>query len=217
MFYVYEHWRPDRDEPFYVGKGKGGRANIMARRNLHHKAIQQKLHRLGMAVEVRIIFSGLSEQEAFNLEIQRIATWRDAGIDLANKSNGGEGQSHKEGAKIKVSLARKGIPLSEEHKKKLSLAKIGKKQKLEHVLLRSKKLIGNNWNKGKTLPESTKNKMAKKMLGNGFAKGRARSSEHRAAISAAHKGQIITEETRHKMRIASRAREERKRNATLFS
>ena len=27
IFYVYEHWRPDHDECFYVGKGKGGRAN----------------------------------------------------------------------------------------------------------------------------------------------------------------------------------------------
>lgn len=27
-FYVYEHWRPDTDMPFYVGKGTGGRATI---------------------------------------------------------------------------------------------------------------------------------------------------------------------------------------------
>ena len=39
-FYVYEHWRPDRDECFYVGKGKGGRANVMYGRNRHHEAVQ---------------------------------------------------------------------------------------------------------------------------------------------------------------------------------
>jgi len=27
MYYVYEHWRPDKDICFYVGKGKGSRAN----------------------------------------------------------------------------------------------------------------------------------------------------------------------------------------------
>jgi len=217
MFYVYEHWRPDRDEPFYVGKGKGGRANMMARRNLHHKAIQRKLHGLGMSVEVRIIASGLSEREAFEVEIERIAMWRAAGIDLANKSDGGEGWSHKDGAKIKVSLARKGIPLSEEHRKKLSLAKIGKKQTSEHIRARSIKLIGNKWNKGKTLPEGTKQKIKQRMIGNDFAKGSSRSEKHRAAIALAHKGKIISEKTREKMKIAAREREERKRNAALFS
>jgi hypothetical protein len=33
-FYVYEHWRPDVDLPFYVGKGKGGRAWENDRNNL---------------------------------------------------------------------------------------------------------------------------------------------------------------------------------------
>ena len=28
-FYVYEHWRPDLNVPFYVGKGKNGRAKVM--------------------------------------------------------------------------------------------------------------------------------------------------------------------------------------------
>ena len=93
MFYVYEHWRPDRDEPFYVGKGRGGRANLMARRNLHHRAIQAKLHKLGMAVEVKIIADGLSEEDSFRIEKDRIKMWRDLGIDLANKSDGGEGNS----------------------------------------------------------------------------------------------------------------------------
>ena len=26
IFYVYEHWRPDKDTCFWVGKGKGDRA-----------------------------------------------------------------------------------------------------------------------------------------------------------------------------------------------
>lgn len=47
-FYVYEHWRPDKDICFYVGKGKGRRANVMYGRGSHHERIQAKLKRLGM-------------------------------------------------------------------------------------------------------------------------------------------------------------------------
>jgi hypothetical protein len=93
MFYVYEHWRPDRDECFYVGKGKGGRANKMRDRNLHHRAIVKKLSAMGMAVEVRMVATGLDEETAFGIEKQRIAFWRAAGIDLANKTDGGDGVS----------------------------------------------------------------------------------------------------------------------------
>jgi hypothetical protein len=93
MFYVYEHWRPDRDECFYVGKGMGGRANKMRDRNLHHRAIVKKLSALGMAVEVRMVATGLDEETAFEIEVERIAFWRAAGIDLANKTNGGDGVS----------------------------------------------------------------------------------------------------------------------------
>lgn len=216
MFYVYEHWRPDRDEPFYVGKGKGRRANTMIGRNLHHKAIQEKLYRLGMGVEVRIVSSGLSEQEAFELEMARIAMWRGAGIDLANKTDGGEGAGHKEEAKIKVSIARKGKPLSPEHRRKLSAAKLGKKQSAETVASRSLKLVGNQWNKGRKLSEETKRKILFKLLGNKFAKGSVRSDEHKKAIAAAHKGKKISDETREKMKVAAKQREERKRNASFL-
>lgn len=90
-FYVYEHWRLDRDECFYVGKGHGKRAYDMRHRNQHHKAIQSKVLRLGAAIEVRIVSFGLTEQEAFALEIERIEFWVTAGIDLANHTKGGNG------------------------------------------------------------------------------------------------------------------------------
>lgn len=90
-FYVYEHWRLDRDECFYVGKGHGGRAYNMRHRNQHHKAIQAKVSRIGSAIEVRIVSSGLSEQSAFSLEIERIQFWENCGLDLANHTKGGTG------------------------------------------------------------------------------------------------------------------------------
>lgn len=91
MFYVYEHWRTDRDECFYVGKGKGKRAYNMYKRNPFHKAIQKKVAKEGHAIEVKIVASNLTEQEAFALEIERIKFWRDSGADLANFTLGGEG------------------------------------------------------------------------------------------------------------------------------
>jgi hypothetical protein len=217
MFYVYEHWRPDQETPFYVGKGKGRRANLLNNRNDHHKAIQKKLGNLGLAVEVKIVAYGLTEKEAFSIEIQRIAMWRSLGVVLANKTKGGEGESHKDQAKIKVSMARKGKPLSKEHREKLSLAKRGKKQSPETVKIRSEKLKGNKWNKGKFLSDDTKRKLSDIMSGNQFASGSVRSQEHKNAISKAHKGKEISESTRLKMSKAASEREERKRNAALFS
>lgn len=93
VYYVYEHWRTDKDECFYVGKGKRRRAYNMKWRNKFHKAIQGKLYREGFAVEVKIVASGLTEQEAFALEIERIKFWRNSGADLANITNGGDGLS----------------------------------------------------------------------------------------------------------------------------
>lgn len=91
IYYVYEHWRTDRSECFYVGKGKRLRAYKMLDRNRFHTAVRNKVLREGFAVEVLIVKSGLSEEEAFSLEKERIRFWRDAGADLANITSGGAG------------------------------------------------------------------------------------------------------------------------------
>jgi hypothetical protein len=112
VFYVYEHWRPDTGRCFYVGKGKGGRANAMRQRNRHHKFVQKKLARLGLAVEVKIISGGLTDDEAIALEIERIAFWRLDGTDLTNMTDGGEGfrGKHTEETKRRLSEYNKGKP-----------------------------------------------------------------------------------------------------------
>ncbi len=145
VFYVYEHWRLDRDECFYVGKGRGDRAYRMRDRNLHHRAIMDKLSREGSGMEVRMVATGLSENNAFALEIDRIAFWREAGIDLANHTNGGDGVSGLKmslEAKAKMSAAKKGRPgivtmlgrkHSEETKAKMSAAQKGVKKSPEHA------------------------------------------------------------------------------------
>jgi hypothetical protein len=93
-FYVYEHWRPDKDLPFYVGKGNGDRAfRLKKGRNIFYRRIAEKLEKLGMCVEVRMVSSGLSEERAHCLEVERIAFWRSQGLILANLTDGGEGVS----------------------------------------------------------------------------------------------------------------------------
>ena len=93
IFYVYEHWRADKGECFYVGKGKGGRAYDFRGRHAHHKNISAKLKNMGMKPEVRFAGINLSEQEAFELEIARIAFWKSRAVNLINKTEGGEGVS----------------------------------------------------------------------------------------------------------------------------
>ena len=135
-YYVYEHWRLDRDECFYVGKGHGNRAFSMKNRNKHHQAIVSKLNRIGSAFEVKIVASGLSEEEAFSLERNQIQFWRELGIDLTNITNGGEGVSgfrHSDLTKKIWSEQRKGRAVSEEGKLKRSASMKGKPKTPEHA------------------------------------------------------------------------------------
>jgi len=122
-FYVYEHWRTDRDECFYVGKGHGNRAYDMLRRNNYHRAITNKVRKIGFAIEVKIVASNLLEEDAYMLEIDRIKFWKDSNIELANLSSGGRGGS-------------KGVKASEEKRKKISESLMGHKvsdeQKKKH-------------------------------------------------------------------------------------
>lgn len=173
VFYVYEHWRLDRDECFYVGKGKGNRAYKMRDRNSHHRAIMDKLSREGSGVEIRMVATGLTEDNAFALEIERIAFWRKAGIDLANYTIGGDGVSGfkmSDEAKEKMSAAKIGKPgrvtmlgrkHSDETKEKMSISSKGVKKSPEHAAKIG--LI----HKGKTVShsEETRRKMSMSRIG----------------------------------------------------
>jgi hypothetical protein len=131
QFYVYEHWRPDTDVCFYVGKGSGKRAwTLKGRRNKYHASIVSKLTANGMCVDVRIVSSNLSEMSAFDTERERIAFY---GRDfLSNMSDGGEGLSNpsdevrvKMSAKAMGNKRNVGRKLSAEAKAKIGAASIG--------------------------------------------------------------------------------------------
>lgn len=172
-FYVYEHWRLDRDECFYVGKGKGRRAYQMRRRNKHHLAIQEKVMREGFAVEVRIVACGLSEDEAFSLECERIRFWREAGVDLTNYTAGGEGASgrrHSAQAKARIGQASSKRKASNETRAKMSAAHTG-------------------------IPRS--DDMVAKMRAT--LTGKPKTPEHRQKIKEGRAKQVCTDATRAKM------------------
>lgn len=132
-----------------------------------------------------------------------IKTFRDAGYELVNATDGGEGtdgriclpetrakiSASKKGCKpppctpeirAKISAAHKGVPLSPEHCAKMSAA-----------------------NKGKYPSPETRAKMS------AAARGRPKSPEHRAKIGAAGRGRLHTPEARAKMRAAWIARKSR--------
>lgn len=147
MYYIYEHWRTDRNELFYVGKGKGRRAYRMSYRSQWHNRIQEKLKSLGLSVEVRIVLTGLSCDEARDAEILHIKKCRESGFPIINMTNGGDGISgfkHSDETREKMSLSafkantdevrrkksasRVGIKFSESHREKLSISSVGNKR-----------------------------------------------------------------------------------------
>ena len=204
LFYVYEHWRPDRDECFYVGKGKGGRAADMRRgRNRHHKAIQAKLSRLGMCVEVRLVAEGLLEEESFDLERARIAFWRTAGVDLANLTDGGEGPSghkHTEEHKRKIGESSRGRTLSPEARAKIGAANTGRNvgrrfKKSADAVERTRQA-----HLGKPKSEETRRKISETKKADPTLKGRKMPRDGVERARQANLGKKRSEETRAKMR-----------------
>lgn len=155
QFYTYLHCKPNGD-PFYVGKGIGKRSHDLSRRSKWHKAIVAK-----HGIEI-LVFKKDSEESAFKSEIRLIKMLRNAGFELANQTDGGEGASGRvwsEEARIKMSNSHIGIKRSPETKALISASKKG------HF----------------TSPEARAKMSASR-------KGKKLSPEHCAKISVANKG-----------------------------
>lgn len=89
-FYVYIHRRNTDGLPFYVGKGSGKRAW-----QVKGKSRNQYWHRVAAkhGFSVEIVFDNLTEEEAFDCEINTIIELNYFGYPLTNLSSGGEGNS----------------------------------------------------------------------------------------------------------------------------
>lgn len=130
QFYVYIHSKPD-GTPFYVGKGHGKRAHRFSVRNPHHKNIVSKYGKHNIIVGK---LECATEDAAFEAEKKLISFLRSIGIELVNRTVGGEGSaglvlSAEARAQISASLTgRKGAPHTAESKAKISAANTGKKR-----------------------------------------------------------------------------------------
>lgn len=197
LFYVYEHWRPDTDACFYVGKGRGRRANEMYGRNRYHLHVQNKLNRLGMCVEVRMFAEGLAEDDAFGLEIDRIAFWLSVGVPLANLTAGGEGGSNPSDETRALMRARKlGRKLTAEHR-----AKIAEKSRLTN----SDPVVRAKIRASSAVTNATSETKAKRSR---HSKSMIRTAEHYAKVSAALTGRRLSREHAAKSRVASVGRKQ---------
>lgn len=116
MAYLYRHIRLDKNEVFYIGigsdnKGKYKRANSKYERNRHWKFITDKIK-----YEVEIILDDLTWEEACEKEKEFIKLYGRKDLNegtLVNMTDGGDGMTG-------FISKRKGIPLSKEHRKKVS-------------------------------------------------------------------------------------------------
>ena len=115
-YILYYYLREDFSSPFYVGYGKPIRINSRHSRRNGAEILPPRERRW-------IVQSGLSKEEAVELEIKHIALWKrecDGGV-LLNQNLGGEGKPG--GQKTKVFGGRKH---SEEAKRKISEKVAGK-------------------------------------------------------------------------------------------
>lgn len=85
-FYVYEWYRVDTGEVFYVGKGTGNRRYVKRDRGKHFLAIRAKHE-----CKSRIIHDGLTNEEACELEKEQIAYRWENGEAYCNYTEGGTG------------------------------------------------------------------------------------------------------------------------------
>lgn len=150
IFYVYLHRRLTDNKVFYVGKGHANRAWVRSNRNKYWNNVVEK-H--GYSIE--IVFENLTEDDAFKIEKDTILEMRYFGFPLVNMTDGGEGSWGLKQNPVMVqerAKRRKGIPLSKEHREKISCAQKGK-PKSKHAVEKSRLA-----NTGRKQSEETKKK-----------------------------------------------------------
>lgn len=144
--FAYIHCKPD-GTPFYVGKGALRRAKYLGERNDYHRAVVNKYGRKNILIGM---LACSDHETAYELERGLIKRLRAMGVSLTNFTAGGDGgkdpcpetrKRMSEAAKRRGvskacaearSMAKKGKPLSEEHKEKIRSSMLGRKFSEEH-------------------------------------------------------------------------------------
>jgi len=226
MFYVYVYYHPETNMPFYIGKGTGTRymkhlsETKENTENYKKWAVIQGLRNKGLEPVIKKVFETDNEDVAYDEETKLIKLYGRRDIDkdgiLTNICEGSRPPKRTkaltEEHKKKISEAHKGhraynpnYKHSEETKQKIGLANSialkGKKLSKEHIA---------NIKRGKEGLDLSHTKESKEKISKGL-KGKPKSDEHKAKLKMARAKQVITEETKQKMR-ASQLKRWEKRN-----
>mgnify|MGYP000951188590 CR=1 FL=1 len=144
--FAYIHCKPNL-LPFYVGKGAFRRAKYLGKRNPYHQAVVNKYGKQNIIIAM---LECSNENLAFELEKGLIKCLKNIGIKLCNFTDGGEGTSNptdesrkrmsdaakkrgvSEACQLAKIQAKKGKPISQEQKDKISQSLKGKVFTEEH-------------------------------------------------------------------------------------
>lgn len=216
-FYVYHLVDPRSGLPFYVGKGRGKRdqshLNSTRKRNAFKDNVIAKIRALGLEPRINRIAEGLSEADAFALEIQEIRRFgrRDIHPDgiLTNLSDGGEGQSgwvvpdHIKALFSEI-YSGSGNPFYGKTHSVEAREAIGQAHKGKEISASHREAISRKW-KGRVLSADHIEAIRKAQTGvkrphaaewnRLHHKGKTISEAHRAAASAKLKGRKLSPET----------------------
>lgn len=177
-WYVYRHLRNDKDIPFYIGIGctpNYKRAFCKTKRNNRWNCITKST-----SFSVEIIMDSLSKEDAVKKELEFIKFYGreiNGGI-LCNQTDGGEGVFGRQNIEVwKAKLREAALKMTEEHKKKISISKMGHK----------------GYMNGKKLTEDQKKKISERH------KGVCKTEEHKKKLSNVNFGKKLSEETKNKI------------------
>lgn len=185
-FYVYAHFIPNEDLPFYIGKGTADRAYQKWNRSPWWKRIVNK-----HGLEVRLLQEGLTHEQANELEIELIAKYGRRNINtgcLINLTGGGEGFV--------------GMVITEEHRRKNSEAikSLGENHPAKREEWREYMRTHNPSFLPEVKEKISKNSAMKRPEIVAKLKGRKHTVETKKKISEANRKRIRTEESKEKVR-----------------
>jgi hypothetical protein len=188
MAIVYQHKRKDNDEIFYVGIGKNESRAYVKYEGSRGPAWRNYISKYEYVIE--ITHKDISWEEACSIEKYLISFYgrKDLGLGkLVNMTNGGEGITNvSRDSKNKMSNAKKGVRLSESHRRNIGLAS---KKRWDDEEFRRKAI---ELMKGRHHSEETRKKLSELKKGKPtWSKGKTHSDEHKRKNSESKIGKTF--------------------------
>lgn len=222
-FHVYVHSRLRNGEPFYVGKGRCGRVLTNHGRSAHWKRIVAK----DGGRYINVVADTADEELAFLIECELIDKYRRLGVSLINKTNGGEGMSgyrmtpEQRANQARAKLGNKanlGRHPSEETRAKMRAvqsARIRPRHTDEHKRKIGLACLGKKYPNRKPVSNETRAKFSAFHKGKQHTLGHKLTDEHKAKLADIHKNrsQAERDEISRKLSIAAKADWQRRKSA----